>query len=212
MNARSQSNGSTEVTFSLSNLPSNLSYPLSYFIAENGVPSDGDCYLTGPVFDPAGALSYCNTAYPQACKVGDLSGKHMNVTSNSTGGDYIDAFIAFSSSAPEYFVNRSIVLMDSNSTRLACTNITSVSVGEGSAPSNITRAPSPVTYANVYNQPESNATTSATASGLSASGSGTTASTGTSTSTTTTGASSMLQALSSSSVLVLALISFLTVC
>lgn len=143
----------------------------------------GTDQIRGPVFDPAGSLTYCNRAYPQACKVGDLSGKSFDISVNSTGNDFCDNFVSFSVDSDSYFVNKSIVLSDATGARIACTNITSVSSGTGQATSNLTQ-PSSVTYSQVYNVQDT-----AVLNGSSS----TNASSATTSSTITSGASSMLQ-------------------
>lgn len=99
----------------------------------------------------------------------------------------------------EYFVNRSIVLSDQTGSRLACTNITSVSSGNGSAQSNLTQ-PAPVTYAQVYNVPETSSSSANNATNSSSSGIGNGAVTSVTSSSTKTRAFDYFVVLGSASV------------
>lgn len=102
--------------------------PAAYYIHENPVPADGDCYKTGNPFDPyrRGSKAACNMTSPQTCLIGDLSGKHGPiVTADNQGFEarYNDLYLSTDPGAPAYFGNRSIVVHRmSDQARLSCAN------------------------------------------------------------------------------------------
>ncbi len=64
------------------------------------------------------------------------SGKVGTISQNNTrkaGGHYDDDYISFNVKSQAYFVNRSIIIVDGQDKRIACTNITIVSSGSGNA-------------------------------------------------------------------------------
>ena len=62
-----------------------------YHIHELPVPADGNCTGTGPHLDPTIRLEQpaCLAAQPQTCQVGDLAGKHGNVTASPFQTRYV---------------------------------------------------------------------------------------------------------------------------
>jgi hypothetical protein len=105
-----------------------LTQPAAYYIHEDPVPADGDCYKTGDPFDPyrRGDKAACNMTSPQTCLIGDLSGKHGPiVTADNQGFEtrYNDLYLSTEPGAPAYFGNRSIVVHRmSDHARLSCAN------------------------------------------------------------------------------------------
>ncbi|RHZ43649.1 putative cytosolic Cu/Zn superoxide dismutase [Aspergillus thermomutatus] len=101
---------------------------LAYYIHENPVPADGDCYRTGNPFDAyrRGDKTACNMTSPQTCQIGDLSGKHGPiVTADDQGFEtrYTDLYLSTEPGEPAYFGNRSIVVHRlSDRARLNCAN------------------------------------------------------------------------------------------
>jgi hypothetical protein len=59
---------------------------LVYHIHAYAVPADGNCSGTLGHLDPfvRGESPPCDPTQPQTCQVGDLSGKHGNITSAGT--------------------------------------------------------------------------------------------------------------------------------
>ena len=57
---------------------------LVYHIHDQPVPSDGNCTKTLAHQDPTerGEIPPCDPSAPETCQVGDLAGKHGNITSN----------------------------------------------------------------------------------------------------------------------------------
>ena len=55
-----------------------------YHIHVAPVPSNGNCSATGAHLDPymRGAIPPCEVGKPETCQVGDLAGKHGNITSD----------------------------------------------------------------------------------------------------------------------------------
>ena len=55
---------------------------LVYHIHDQPVPADGNCTATAAHLDPyiRGEIPPCDNTQPETCQVGDLTGKHGNVT------------------------------------------------------------------------------------------------------------------------------------
>jgi hypothetical protein len=78
----------------------------------------------------------CDSDHPETCQVGDLSGKHGNISqiTSSSAGDsaavgtfqamYLDAYLSTDPNNVAFFGNRSIVVHAANGTRLNCGNFT----------------------------------------------------------------------------------------
>jgi len=111
-----------------------LTYPV-YHIHESPVTSDGNCTNTGAHLDPfiRGETPGCESTLPQTCQVGDLAGKHGQITADPFAATYIDAFASTLPGNPAFFGNRSFVLHFANKTRISCANFTVLSstVGGG---------------------------------------------------------------------------------
>lgn len=105
-------------------LPVSTQGPLLYHIHENPVPADGNCTGTGAHLDPyvRGEAPACDPTMPQQCQVGDLAGKHGNITTSPFQTAYLDLYTSDLGDAMTFFGNRSIVVHSSNLTRLTCAN------------------------------------------------------------------------------------------
>ncbi len=59
------------------------------------VPADGNCVATGPHVDPyvRGEVPPCDNTQPETCQVGDLAGKHGNITSSTFSAKYVPCFL-----------------------------------------------------------------------------------------------------------------------
>lgn len=59
-----------------------LTRPTEYHVHDQPVPADGNCTGTKAHLDPylRGQLIPCDKSDPASCQVGDLSGKHGNIT------------------------------------------------------------------------------------------------------------------------------------
>ncbi|KAI9887876.1 MAG: hypothetical protein M1823_000264 [Watsoniomyces obsoletus] len=103
--------------------------PYIYHIHDAPIPSNGNCTAALAHLDPyrRGEQPPCNATAPQTCQVGDLSGKHGNITSTTYSASYIDLYASTKSGIGAFFGNRSIVLHTFNTTRLTCANFTLVS-------------------------------------------------------------------------------------
>ena len=57
---------------------------LVYHIHDQPVPADGNCTATAAHLDPylRGEIPPCDNTHPETCQVGDLTGKHGNVTTS----------------------------------------------------------------------------------------------------------------------------------
>ncbi|KAF3000132.1 hypothetical protein E8E13_004807 [Curvularia kusanoi] len=123
----------TGVTFaiSVSGLPADGG-PFMYHIHEKPVPSDGNCSGTGAHLDPykRGQLTLCDAGEPDSCEVGDLSGKHGNITAENWSTEYTDIYVSTRPDSKAYFGNLSVVIHLSDKTRIACANFTQISAGD----------------------------------------------------------------------------------
>ncbi|KAK9452459.1 superoxide dismutase [Dipodascopsis uninucleata] len=103
--------------------------PFSYHIHAKPVPSDGNCTGTGGHLDPYNGTTPFTSGSPAAAQVGDLSGKHGSIAANDTSfkASYVDPYISTSEDDEAYIGNLSVVFHSSNTSRIACANITEVS-------------------------------------------------------------------------------------
>ena len=62
-----------------------------YHIHDQPVPADGNCTATAAHLDPyiRGEIPPCDNTQPETCQVGDLTGKHGNVTVSPFAAQYI---------------------------------------------------------------------------------------------------------------------------
>ncbi|KAF9190310.1 hypothetical protein BGZ51_008734 [Haplosporangium sp. Z 767] len=98
----------------------------AYHIHEHPVGPDNDCMATGEHLDPANVGSVnCNSAKPESCQEGDLSGKHGEFKATDSGAiptvAYIDHQLQFTG-ASTTIEGRSIVIHN-NGARVACGNL-----------------------------------------------------------------------------------------
>lgn len=117
----SSPNGSVLVNVNLSGLPASGG-PFPYHIHQLRVPADGNCTGAGGHLNPYNG-SESATALADK-EVGDLSGKHGRITGQSFTTSYIEQYISLNESDPAFIGNLSVVVHFSNSSRLACSNIT----------------------------------------------------------------------------------------
>ncbi|GAB7325749.1 hypothetical protein MBLNU13_g09704t2 [Cladosporium sp. NU13] len=131
----SHSNGTgANVQISVSGLPAEGG-PFMYHIHK--FPISGlNCTTAGSHLDPYGATEVpaCNPAEPDKCEVGDLSGKHGNMTGPSFSANYVDLFLSTEKGTPAFVGDLSIVVHSSNKSRLSCANFTlqGTNLGAGS--------------------------------------------------------------------------------
>jgi len=120
-------------------------YSPVYHIHAFPVPSDGNCTGTLAHLDPfvRGESPPCDATNPVTCQVGDLSGKHGNVTTSPFQASYVDLYTSTLPGVGSFFGNRSIVIHSTNTTRLTCANFTMVA-GNSTLPSMTT--PQPAQY------------------------------------------------------------------
>lgn len=125
----SASNG-TGVVFNINlfGFPSTDLGPFIYHIHDQPVPADGNCTGTKAHLDPyiRGETPPCDNKDPANCQVGDLSGKHGNITSSPFQTTYLDLYLSTVQGPASFFGNRSIVVHSNNATRLTCANFTLV--------------------------------------------------------------------------------------
>ncbi|MCJ1226028.1 hypothetical protein MMC12_002677 [Toensbergia leucococca] len=139
----SNSNG-TGVVFNVNfyGFPSESLGPFLYHIHDQPVPADGNCTGTLAHLDPyqRGEIPPCDSTQPETCQVGDLSGKHGNITTSPFQTTYLELYTSTQAGIGSFFGNRSINIHTSNTTRLTCANFTLVA----GTPSNVTTSsPSP---------------------------------------------------------------------
>ncbi|KAG8533390.1 uncharacterized protein KY384_002173 [Bacidia gigantensis] len=105
-----------------------------YHIHDQPVPANGNCTATLAHLDPyiRGEKPPCDPAHPATCQVGDLAGKHGNITSPGLQTSYSDLYVATKQGLGSFVGNRSIVVHTSNTTRLTCANFV---LSSGASPS-----------------------------------------------------------------------------
>ena len=106
----------------LTGLPSEGPFP--YHVHVKLVPEDGDCNKVGDHLNPYNASENCvHKDMPYTCQVGDLSGKHGEITGREFETSYDDPYISLNPNSKSYIVGRSVVLHFANNTRFACADI-----------------------------------------------------------------------------------------
>ncbi|KAK1773148.1 superoxide dismutase [Copromyces sp. CBS 386.78] len=102
--------------------------PFTYHVHLRPVPADGNCADTAGHLDSylRGDSPPCNSAAPQTCEVGDLSGKYGTVTGPSVVKSFNDPYSALNVINLGYIGNRGIVFHNGNSTRIACATLQKV--------------------------------------------------------------------------------------
>ncbi|OAL50727.1 Cu,Zn superoxide dismutase-like protein [Pyrenochaeta sp. DS3sAY3a] len=120
---------------SISGLPAEGG-PFMYHIHRKPVPSNGNCSGTESHLDPykRGEVPGCDATKPETCEVGDLSGKHGNITTGEFSKEYVDLYASTLASDPAFFGNLSFVVHLSNKTRIGCANFTLLSPSEVPTP------------------------------------------------------------------------------
>ncbi|KAK8250625.1 superoxide dismutase [Phyllosticta capitalensis] len=100
--------------------------PFLYHVHDQPVPPDGNCTKTLAHLDPfiRGEKPPCNPKKPATCQVGDLSGKHGNITGQAFSANYPDVYLSLVPGVGDFIGNRSIVFHYANLTRITCANFT----------------------------------------------------------------------------------------
>ncbi|POR36547.1 Cell surface Cu-only superoxide dismutase 5 [Tolypocladium paradoxum] len=109
---------------------------------------EGNCAQTLGHLDPfnRGEKPPCDPSAPASCQVGDLSGKHGQISADPFSAEYIDPFASLKEGDVGFFGNRSIVIHYANTTRLTCANFVKLEAPVPSAcPSQPPASSSPVT-------------------------------------------------------------------
>lgn len=109
--------------------PSEPKYgPFAYEISDKPVPSDGNCTKIADQRDPTDQGQYqpCQSTEPDTCQIGDLAGKHGNITSTQFTASYLDLYLSTNPASPCYFGDKSVVIHTSK-TILTCANFTLIS-------------------------------------------------------------------------------------
>ncbi|KAK4695248.1 hypothetical protein P7C71_g2473, partial [Lecanoromycetidae sp. Uapishka_2] len=152
VSATSNANG-TGVLFNVNlyGFPSALEGPFLYHIHDQPVPSDGNCTATLAHLDPyiRGEIPPCDDTQPETCQVGDLTGKHGNITTSPFQAAYLDLYVSTEAGLGSFLGNRSINIHTSNTTRLTCANFTLTS-GSATNSSNTTLTSSPTPTAATF--------------------------------------------------------------
>ncbi|KAL9601357.1 MAG: hypothetical protein Q9179_002900 [Wetmoreana sp. 5 TL-2023] len=152
----SNANG-TGVNFvvNLSGFPDASLGPFLYHIHDQPVPANGNCTATLAHQDPyiRGEIPPCDPTQPETCQVGDLAGKHGNITTNPFQAAYLDLYLSTVQGPASFFGNRSIVIHTSNTTRLTCANFTLTSGNSTSANSTSSSGNGTVTGSNPVPSP-----------------------------------------------------------
>lgn len=113
-----------QFTISVSGFPDPALGPFMYHLHDQPIPANGNCTAAKAHLDPyeRGEVPLCAPGEPQTCQVGDLSGKHGNITGGSFETTYLDLYASLKPGIGAFFGNRSIVFHTSNATRLTCAN------------------------------------------------------------------------------------------
>jgi hypothetical protein len=148
------------------------SYPPVYRIHVDPVPPSGDCTATLGDLDPyeRGDSPVCEASQPATCEVGDLSGKHGEMSPEADSGfqvAYLELYVSTEPGLNSFFGNRSIVIQAHNLTRLACANF---KLADGSP------TPTPVSGGSASSTTVATATSSSATTASSTAGSSSTAS------------------------------------
>lgn len=143
--------GGTGVTFNVNfyGFPSAALGPFLYHIHDQPVPADGNCTGTLAHLDPyiRGEIPPCDPSQPATCQVGDLAGKHGNITTDPFTASYVDPYVSSRPGVGSFFGNRSIVVHTSKTTRLTCASFVLSSNGTGNATNaTVPSSPSPVPF------------------------------------------------------------------
>ncbi|KAI5926108.1 superoxide dismutase [Camillea tinctor] len=144
VSAQAGANGvGVDYEVSFSNLPTEGG-PFTYHLHVDPVPEDGNCTSTLGHLDPfiRGEDPACDSANPQTCQVGDLSGKYGKITSDPFTATFHDDYSSLTEGVGSYFANRSFVIHFANKTRISCANFAILS-SNSSYPTNPTGGVTP---------------------------------------------------------------------
>jgi len=123
------------VSVNFTGFPDEPTYgPFVYHIHALPVPANGNCSATLGHLDPTDRGEYypCNLAAPATCQVGDLAGKHGNITASSFLAQYVDPFLSTDPVSPAFFGDKSVVVHTANTTRITCANFKLMGSASGS--------------------------------------------------------------------------------
>ena len=123
-------NGTVLISIDLEGLPSSGG-PFPFHIHEKAVPESGNCTATGGHFNPYNG-SMTATA-PAAKEVGDIAGRHFNITGETFSAEIDDNYISLNPDSKAYIGGLSVVIHSSNNSRLTCANLKEESSSSGSA-------------------------------------------------------------------------------
>ncbi|CAI5756345.1 unnamed protein product [Candida verbasci] len=117
-------NGSVIVSVNFTGLPDREHGPFAYSIQEYELPADGNCSSTGDVWNPFnGDLDATSSTEQHLFAIGDLSGKHGNITGNSIYTEYYDNYLSVSRGSDLQFVGRQSVVLHGANGILRCQNV-----------------------------------------------------------------------------------------
>lgn len=127
--ATSNTNG-TGVLFNvnLSGFPA-VGGPYIYHIHAMPVPANGNCTAAAAHLDPyvRGEAPPCDSTHPETCQVGDLSGKHGNITTSNVNINYLDLYVSTKSGSNASLGGLALVVHNTFTQRLTCANFLPVS-------------------------------------------------------------------------------------
>ncbi|KAK5168040.1 Cell surface superoxide dismutase [Cu-Zn] 4 [Saxophila tyrrhenica] len=113
-------------------------------VSISGCPSAGGPFILDPSNEET--ANSCQQSKPAMCPAGDLAGKHGSMAGPNFAANYIDPFLSTIVGSPAFVGNRSLVILASNGTALACADF---SMNGGSSPPQpaVGTAPPPIVTA-----------------------------------------------------------------
>ncbi|PVI05969.1 Cu,Zn superoxide dismutase-like protein [Periconia macrospinosa] len=143
---KSGADGKTvDLNFKFNGIAKSKGGPFTYHIHQNPLVGR-DCATTGGHFDPYGVgTANCKEGQGALCEVGDLSGRFrpISVEANVNENSFSDQYMSLDPKNKAFVGDKSFVIHNANSTRVACGNFVKINGGNtGSTPSqNGTAAP-----------------------------------------------------------------------
>ena len=122
--------------------------PFSYHIHDQPLPSQRNCSGTRSPFDPyhRGQADPCDPAHPEACQLGDLSGKHglipeFNGSLARAFYTFTDPYISTNPNVGAFIGSMSFIIRDSADELVDCSDISYTKTSDLPTKYNVTFPP-----------------------------------------------------------------------